>query len=394
MNRRIVLLIVGSLPAGLTLASAPSVAAQVAPVLQPSELCSEHSDAAIATFEDPILEAQVRREVSVGPQEDLPCGLVSGLTDFRTPPGVENLVESLVGIQNLPSLTTLVLANTSITDISALSGLTSLAILNLANTSVTDISALSGLTGLSMLRLDHNPDLNNIQPLLDNTALGGSVETQEPTFLVDLRSTNVSCTDAAALRAKGGIVYSFYCPVLQRTSGDGPVRLQPSESCGDHPATAIATFEDPVLEERIRAWAVRIGAWAVVSVGAQNDLTCGFVSGLTTLSASQDTGFELFFAGIMSLVGIQNLTSLTDLRLGNNSITDVSALRGLTALTQLLLSGNPISDIQPLLDNPGLGVGDSVRLLGTSVSCADGDALRAKGVRVNRYFPGQAPDSC
>ncbi len=51
MNRRIMLLIIGSLPTGLTLASGPSLAAQVPPVLQPSALCSDQPDAAIATFE-------------------------------------------------------------------------------------------------------------------------------------------------------------------------------------------------------------------------------------------------------------------------------------------------------------------------------------------------------
>ena len=55
---------------------------------------------------------------------------------------------------------------------------------------------------------------------------------------------------------------------------------------------------------------------AALSVGAQEDLTCGVVSGLTTLVAQ--------FAGITSLVGIQNLTGLTNLHLDSNSISDIS----------------------------------------------------------------------
>ena len=68
-------------------------------------------------------------------------------------------------------------------------------------------------------------------------------------------------------------------------------------------------------------------------------------------------------------------------------ITDISALSGLPRLTGLRLYNNPISDIQPLLDNTGLGAGDTADLRSTSVSCADVAALEAKGVRVESDCP-------
>ena len=74
--------------------------------------------------------------------------------------------------------------------------------------------------------------------------------------------------------------------------------LQPNELCSDYPDSAIATFEDANLEAAIRT---------ALSVGAQEDLTCGLISGLTALDAST--------LGITSLVGIQNLTGLTTLDL-------------------------------------------------------------------------------
>ena len=74
--------------------------------------------------------------------------------------------------------------------------------------------------------------------------------------------------------------------------------------------------------------------------------------------------------------------------LSNNSITDISALSGLTSLRELDLSNNPnLTDIQPLLDNTGLGAGDGVTLLSTSVSCTDVAALQAKGVTVGSDCP-------
>ena len=121
-------------------------------------------------------------------------------------------------------------------------------------------------------------------------------------------------------------------------SGDGQTATQaltitvgPFFYCSVQPASAIPTFEDANLEAAIRA---------TLSGGGQDDLTCGRLSGLTELSADN--------AGIVSLSGIQNLTSLTDLFLSTNSISDISALSGLTSLTDLVLEFNSISDISAL----------------------------------------------
>ena len=97
---------------------------------------------------------------------------------------------------------------------------------------------------------------------------------------------------------------------------DAEVVLQPNQFCGDFSAAAIATFEDTTLAAAIRA---------ELSVGAQAPLTCGLISGLTELYADD--------VAIASLVGVQNLTSLTVLDLSNNSISSLGALSELTSLT-------------------------------------------------------------
>ena len=98
-----------------------------------------------------------------------------------------------------------------------------------------------------------------------------------------------------------------------------------------------------------------------------------FLDCLSQLSACN----YVFFVYGQSLSG---LTSLRELGLTNNSITDISSLGGLTSLTSLRLSGNPgLSDIQPLLDNASL---EEVSLLGTKVSCADVALLKRNGVFV------------
>ena len=202
MNQRVLPLIIGSFLLPLGCSGGPSPPSPPGPngddnpadqntpmVVQPSELCSDHPDAAIAMFEDADLEAAIRTELSVGVQEDLTCGQISGLTDLSAS---SSRIESLVGIQNLTSLRFLYLNGSSITDISALSGLTRLG---------RDISEPWVYPGLD---LDNNPSLTDIQPLLNNPGLGWG-------DFVFLRSTSVSCRDVAALEAKRVRVMSD-CP--------------------------------------------------------------------------------------------------------------------------------------------------------------------------------------
>jgi Leucine-rich repeat (LRR) protein len=200
---------------------------QVRPFLQAGEPCSDRPAAAIATFEDANLEAATRTALSVGAQDDLTCRLVAGLAELDAP---GRTIESLAGIQNFTSLAGLDLQDNSIVNIGALVGLTNLTRLSLATNSITDISALTELTSLIALVLDNNPGLSDIgplsgltsltflwlndnsitdiQPLLDNTGLGEG-------DTVDLGSTNVTCTDVAALQAKRVVVISD-CPARTR----------------------------------------------------------------------------------------------------------------------------------------------------------------------------------
>ena len=112
-------------------------------------------------------------------------------------------------------------------------------------------------------------------------------------------------------------------------------RLEPSELCSDHGDSAIATFEDPVLEARLVVH---------LQLGGSGDLTCDLVSGLTHLDIGHlDPGSGPIPEDLVSLVGIQNFTSLTNLDLSHNFINDISPLSGLTSLTDLDLSSYPAS---------------------------------------------------
>ena len=174
--------------------------------------------------------------------------------------------------------------------------------------------------------------------------------------------------------------------------------LQPHELCSNYPGHAIATFEDANLEAAVRA---RMG------LGAQDDLTCDRFRTLVGV-------FRANAAGIVSLVGIQNVNRIVFLDLGHNSIIDISPLSGFGPLEHLILNDNSIidisalsgvfplrgldlsgntglSNIQPILDNVTLSLLSTVNLTNTLVSCADVVALHAKLVTVISGCPPLPP---
>ncbi|MHC4089453.1 MAG: leucine-rich repeat domain-containing protein [Planctomycetota bacterium] len=320
-------------------------------IIVPLVLCTDNPGTAIATFEDANLEAAIRAALSVGAQDDLTCDLLAGLTDLTA----ENAgITSLVGIQNLTSLTNLRLQENSISDLSPLSGLTSLRLLVLWNNSISDISALSGLTSLTNLVLENNS-------ISDISALSGL------TSLTDLSLDNNSIGDISALSK----LTSLTALMLRNTS------ISDISPLSGLTSLKILWLNNNSITD--------IGALSgLTSLGvlelAGNSITdISALSGLTSLTS----WLGLSGNSISDISALSGLTNLTTLYLGHNSITDISALSGLTSLGYLeLWSNSNLTDIQPLLDNTGLGAGDTVDLRVTNVSCTDVAALQAKGVTV------------
>lgn len=86
---------------------------------------------------------------------------------------------------------------------------------------------------------------------------------------------------------------------------------------------------------------------------------------------------------LTDLTPLVGLTNLTELWLYNNRLADLTPLAGLTNLTVLLLSDNRLTDLTPLM---GLTNLISLRLSGNPLSEAatqDVEILRARGVDVS-----------
>ena len=105
-------------------------------------------------------------------------------------------ISDLTPLSRLNSLVELRLAGNSFTDLSPLRGLTTLQYLELTGNNIVDITPLSSLTNLMQLDLRFNPELTNIQALIENPGVGSG-------DIVELRHTNVSCADQQRLADKG-----------------------------------------------------------------------------------------------------------------------------------------------------------------------------------------------
>jgi len=362
---------------GQTAQRALSIAVGAPPALRPDELCSDHPAYARASFEDPNLEAAVREELSLDPQDAVTCGMLATI-DVLDAPSLG--IASLEGIQNLTDLVGLGLGDNEITDLSALSGLTSLMYVSLFHNTITDISALSALTDLQFLNLNFNgiTDATALSGLTDleilflgNNSIGDIGALRRLTRLSNLSLESNPITDIGALRELTGLT---------------DLRLGTTSIADYGPLGALTALESLALphnsiDDLTSLAALLRGHAALRNLSlSDNSITdidaLGELTGLTYLGLS---GNSLTDVSVLS-----GLADLDTLFLTENSITDVTALNGLTSLRYVGLSDNPdLDDIQPLLDNPGFGAGVSVTLLRTNVGCTDVAALRAKDVTVH-----------
>lgn len=298
-------------------------------VLQPEEFCSDHPSSAIATFTDSNLESAVRFGLGLGSEDDLTCSVLSTLNNLDARAGG---VSSLTGAQNLTGLSSADLTNNvAIDDLSPLSGLTGLKTLLLANNAISDLTPLSGLTNLTTLNLESNA-------IVDITPLSGL------SALTELRIPDNEITNVTAL---SGLTNLVTLTAWRNMIAD----ISP-------------------LSDLTNLTELNLGTNQIGDVSALGGLTL-----LTTLHIDTNQ--------ISDISALSGLTLLEELRLHDNQITNIDALTGLTALTNLRLDSNvALNDIQPLLDNAGLGGGDTANLSNTGVSCADIASLEDKGVVV------------
>ena len=256
-----------------------------------------------------------------------------------------NRISSISTISNLAKLTQLHLGgNQTISDISALSNLTELTRLNLWDNDISDISAISNLTNLTLLSLSSNPvsSIFALSNLTNLTQLG-------------LNASSIS--DISALSN------------LTKLTSLGLGRWRLNDDWDHNDISDLSPL-------------TRLTNLTYLSLTSNRISTVSTLSNLTNLT-------QLHLGGnrtISDISALSNLTMLEQLNLWGNRISDISALSSLTDLAYLGLSENHIADISPLVDNTGLGDGDTVNLKSNPLSSTSRNThiptLQRRGVTV------------
>ena len=157
---------------------------------------------------------------------------------------------------------------------------------------------------------------------------------------------------------------------------DAKGRAQSTLTLGPTPGTVAVEVSASGTDQTVKFFAGQVVAVHIPDLNLRAQIAAALgkpqsaVIGKRSMAAL--TGLEARNTNITDLTGLEHATNLETLALygeyieaenrwvNNNSVSDVSPLAGLTRLTSLNLHDNSISDISPLVENAGLGSGDSV----------------------------------
>lgn len=230
---------------------------------------------------------------------------------------------SFADLKNFPSLTTLVLDNQGVTDLSVLDGLT-LQRLSVQKNQIADLSPLSAQTSLTTLWMSENP-VETLEPLSKLPALtellcdGTGISTLEP----------LSGLPLELLDCKNTMVRDYsILPSLERL-----VVLRVS---GVDSETVSAISELNTLE--------MLGLFDSELTGLEA------VSPLNRLECLDVGGCRL----LRTLDGLDAFPRLNYLGLADTGVEDISAVETVSTLEMLDISRVPVSDLTPLLSCPRL----------------------------------------
>ena len=267
----------------------------------------------------------------------------------------------LTPLADLEALTELGLANNSLDDLTFLASCSQLEILRIPRNRIRDLTPLRNLTHLNLLEATGN-QISDLSPIADLSRLETLLLGENP--ISDLTPVS-SLTELGWLDLAQNPQIRDFSPLI------GLVNLEYLSLRGD------LLRDVSWLEQADRLRTLDLGQNQIGDLQPLTSLT-----GLTALALDQNRVREIEALG--------GLTQLEQLILADNAVSDIGPLQGLEQLRNLSLERNLVTDLRPLVDNSGLGVGDSLNvrqnLLGED-DCADLGALISRGVRVTHDAP-------
>lgn len=361
------------------------------------------------TFTDANLEQAVREAFVM---LSAPLGATIDSADLAIP-GFDTLnasnreIASLEGLQHATHLQKLNIGYNNVSDLSPLGSLTELEELKAGHNQISDLTPLQNLTGMTYLGLgigdpndENEPDeaifagvyatnvnqITDLSPLSNLTGLkylnvGGSKGIDSIAVLSTLTHlesfilTNTSVTDFSPLENLGEIKSLVL-------AGNGMQDSDLPHAGGLSSLEMLYLSNEPDLSDLTALGALnpymtiffdlRVSDFAFMAGFSHLQMAAFMFCDITAApDLSGCAVHSLGFQGNPHLTDISTIggiTSLVELSITDNQLSNIAPLATLTNLEYAELNANRISDIEPLLDNPGLGGDDYVDLTGNPLS--------------------------
>ena len=287
---------------------------------------------------DPNLRAAIEEELGKAPGSIITrIEIANSLTSLIVS---EASIQDLTGLEFATNLYWLTLRENDISDISPLTELKNLVGLDLYQNDITDVSAFAGFTELRELDLSvnsisdisHLTELKNlIQLNLYENAISDISHLTELKNLIQLNLQRNPISDVSPL---AGLVN------LTRLTLTDNLISDVSPLAGLVNLTRLTLTDNAISDVSPLAGLTNL---TDLDLGYNDISDVSPLAGLTNL-----TDLNLGYNDISDVSPLAGLTNLTDLDLGYNDISDVSPLAGLVNLTRLTLTDNAISDVSPL----------------------------------------------
>lgn len=283
------------------------------------------------TFDDPILDKIIREKIKK-PSGQLTRKDVAFISYLSHNGTSGDTIANLKGIEYLTELSHLLLSNNQITDISPLANMTRVTNLSLQNNGgLIDITPISNMKKMTVLHLNDNQ-------ITDITALANMTE------LTSLSMQNNLIADIS--------------PLTNLTK-----------------LTFLHLFNNQIGE---------LAAIANMQELTTLQLTNNQISDISPLTKlTKLTFLSLSSNRIVDIEAVANMQEIATLQLAKNQIVDITPITNLTKISYLQLRENLIKDITPIINNPGIGKGDSIFITGGNPLTSDDiTALQATGADI------------
>ena len=229
----------------------------------------------------------------------------------------DNKINDVSPLAKNRGLTKLYLQNNIIDDISMLVELDELIEFQAYNNKIRDISSLSGWQKLTTLWLADN-QISDVNPL-------------------------------------SGLENLAYLSISRNVVGD----IEPISNLNQ--LTDLYLNDNIVTDISAVAELANLKSLSLSKNSISDIAALGSLTGLTWLSLTENK--------IEDLSALSEHKKLERLFLSNNKVDDIAALSNISSLKYLDLAANQVSDLGPLVDNSGIGTGDTVSVTNNPIEC-------------------------